>query len=458
MYDDDKECRLLTTTSCLGYGFPEDSLKRGLARKPHYIGVDGGSTDPGPHYLGSGEVLNAVQAMKRDLRLMILGAVSSKIPMMIGSCGGSGAEPQLQVVAQLARDIAREEGVSFRMALIHSDQNLSEVSSWLDSGLITALTNVPPLTHEGIKQSSRIVGMMGAEPFMRALDGGAQVILAGRASDAAQWAACGMMRGMPPAPSWYSGKMLECGTSTALPKGHDCLYAAVRADHVEVEPPNPARRCNPFSVATHALHENASPTIHLEPGGTLDATDCEFTALSDRAVKVSGMRWSERPYDIKLEGAALVGYRAITICGTRDPVLISQIDSYLVTTRQDIIQRAINFGVPPDQYQMVFHVYGKNGVMGAAEPLKQVVSHELGIIVEVVAQSQETANSVLSIARVVIPKVDFVGRLCKSGNMAFPFSPSDIPVGPTYRFSAFHVVRTEDPNSMFPIEFEDVKS
>jgi hypothetical protein len=41
MYDDDKECRLLTTTSCLGYGFPEDSLKRGLARKPHYIGVDG---------------------------------------------------------------------------------------------------------------------------------------------------------------------------------------------------------------------------------------------------------------------------------------------------------------------------------------------------------------------------------------------------------------------------------
>jgi hypothetical protein len=396
-------------------------------------------------------------AMKRDLRLMLLGAIHNGIPMMVGSSGGSGAEPQLQAVAGLAREIAREEGVSFRMALIHSDQKLDEVESWLDAGRITPLRNVPPLTRESIRQSSRIVGMMGAEPFMRALEGGAQVILAGRASDAAQWAACAMSRGMPPAPSWYAGKMLECGTSTALPKGHDCLFAAVRPDHVEVEPANPARRCTPFSVATHSLHENASPTIHLEPGGILDATDCEFIALSDRAVKVTGMRWTERAYDLKLEGAALVGYRAITICGTRDPVLIGMIDTYLAMVRADIEQRADNFGVPADQYRLVFHIYGKDGVMGPSEPVVQTQAHELGIIVEVVAATQDVANSVLSIARVVVPKVDYPGRLCKSGNMAFPFSPSDIPVGPTYRFSAFHVVRTDDPYAMFPIEYEQVR-
>ncbi len=105
---------------------------------------------------------------------------------------------------------------------------------------------------------------------------------------------------------------------------------------------------------------------------------------------------------------------------------------------------------------MVFHVYGKNGVMGAGEPVLVTTSHELGIVVEIVAATQELANSVLSIARVVIPKVDFIGRLCKSGNMAFPFSPSDIPVGPTYRFTAFHVVRTDDPYAMFPIDYEEV--
>jgi hypothetical protein len=220
---------------------------------------------------------------------------------------------------------------------------------------------------------------------------------------------------------------------------------------------NPMRRCTPLSVATHALHENASPTLHEEPGGLLDATDCTFTAVSDRAVRVSGMQWRKRPYDIKLEGAECVGFRAITICGTRDPILIGQIDSYLQAVRDDVAARAAGFGVSPEKYHLVFHVYGKDGVMGAAEPVKQVVSHELGIVVEVVAANAEDAKAVLAIARVVILKVDFPGRLCKSGNMAFPFSPSDISVGPTYRFSVFHVVRTDDPYAMFPIEYEEVR-
>jgi len=450
------ECRLLSVSSILGYGFPESSLALGLKRKPHFMGVDGGSTDPGAYYLGSGECLNSRKAMKRDLRLMLLGGVSANIPVVIGTCGGAGAEPHLQAVAELAREIAREENLKFRMALIHSDQDRSKVGAWLNEGRISALRNVPPLTAATVERSTRIVGMMGAEPFMQALDGGAQVVLAARASDAASWAACAMSRGMPPAPSWYAGKMLECGTASATPKGHDCLIATVRPDHLEGEPVNLARRCTPLSVATHGLHENQSPTIHEEPGGLLDATDCEFIAVSDRAVRVSGMQWRTRDYDIKLEGAEFIGFRAITICGTRDPILISQIDSYLQTVRDDVQARASGFGVSPEKYHVVFHVYGKDGVMGAAEPVKHIASHELGIVVEVVAPDEEDAKAVLAIARVVIPKVDFPGRLCKSGNMAFPFSPSDISVGPTYRFSIFHVVKPDSPYSMFPIDYVEV--
>ena len=450
------ECRLLSVSSILGYGFPESSLAAGLERKPHFIGVDGGSTDPGAFYLGSGECLNSRKAMKRDLRLMLLAGVPRKIPVVIGTCGGAGAEPHLQAVAELAREVAREEGLKFRMALIHSDQDPRKVSSWLNEGRITALRNVPPLTAATVQRSNRIVGMMGAEPFMQALGEGAQVVLAARASDAASWAACAMSRGLPPAPSWYAGKMLECGTASATPKGHDCLIATVRSDHLELEPTNPARRCTPLSVATHGLHENASPTIHEEPGGLLDATHCEFTAVTDRAVRVSGMQWRTRDYDVKLEGAEFIGFRAITICGTRDPILISQIDSYLQTVKDDVQSRAAGFGVSPEKYHLVFHVYGKDGVMGAAEPVKHIASHELGIVVEVVAPDEEDAKAVLGIARIVIPKVDFPGRLCKSGNMAFPFSPSDIAVGPTYRFSIFHVVKPDSPYSMFPIEYAEV--
>jgi hypothetical protein len=51
---------------------------------------------------------------------------------------------------------------------------------------------------------------------------------------------------------------------------------------------------------------------------------------------------------------------------------------------------------------------------------------------------------------------DFPGRLCKEGNMAFPFSPSDIDMGPMYRFSIFHTVEVSDPCALFPIEYEKV--
>ena len=172
------ECRMLSTSGLLGYGFPEASLKLGLERNPDIIGVDGGSTDPGPYYLGSGECLNSVKAMKRDLRLMLIAARSKKVPMVIGSCGGGGADPHLAEVARLAREIAREEGLKFRMATIRADQDRNAVASWVRDGRVTALRAVPELTEMTVQRSARIVGMMGAEPFMRALDQGAEVILA----------------------------------------------------------------------------------------------------------------------------------------------------------------------------------------------------------------------------------------------------------------------------------------
>ena len=42
------EFKILSPTAILGYGFPEESFRRGMAEKPDLIAVDGGSTDPGP--------------------------------------------------------------------------------------------------------------------------------------------------------------------------------------------------------------------------------------------------------------------------------------------------------------------------------------------------------------------------------------------------------------------------
>jgi hypothetical protein len=449
-----REIRLLSTSAILGYGFPEASLQAGMARQPHMIGVDGGSVDPGPHYLGSGKPFCSPIAIRRDLRLMLNAAIRANIPLVIGTSGGAGGEPHLQLVAQMAREIAREDGLHFKLALIHAEQDKATVKRLKT----TPLAHQPPLTDATIDSAERIVGMMGPEPFIAALDNGAQVILAGRSSDPAPWAAAAIRAQLPPAPAWYAGKMLECGATPSIPKGHDCLLVTIRDDHVECEPLNPERRCTPLSIANHALHENSSPIHHIEPGGMLDTADCRFDAVSDRAVRISGMRWNPAArYTVKLEGVEQAGYRAICICGTRDPLLIDRLDDFIASVRREVATKAAAFGAQPDTYRLGIRMYGLNGVMADREFLRDQIPHEIGFVIEVVAQqSQEIANAVLGMARTNMLHTDFPGRLCREGNMAFPFSPSDIEVGPVYRFSIYHVAEVADPTELFPIDYETV--
>ncbi len=421
------------------------------------IGVDGGSVDPGPYYLGSGKPFASPMAIKRDLRLMLRAAVEHRIPMVIGTCGGAGGEPHLALTANLVREIAKEDGLHFRMALIHAEQEKPWLKDQVAAGRTRTLSTQAPLDAATVDRADRIVGMMGPEPFTKALDSGAQVVLAGRSSDPAPFAAVAMRGGVAPAQAWYAGKMLECGATPSIPKGHDCLFVELDSESVVCEPTNPERRCTPLSVATHSLHENASPCFHTEPGGLLDTSDCRFEAVSDRAVRVSGMRWKPADqYTVKLEAAELLGFRSLTIAGTRDPMLIGRFDSFIASVRSEVEKKAAAFGVPPSDYRLSFHVYGRDGVMAEREFVRVIHSHELGIVADVVGKSQEVASAVLAITRTNLLHTDFPNRLCREGNMAFPFSPSDIEVGPVYRFLLNHVVEVDDPCSMFPIEYETV--
>ncbi|QHJ01419.1 acyclic terpene utilization AtuA family protein [Xylophilus rhododendri] len=447
---------MMSASGILGYGFPEASLEAALARKPDMIGVDGGSSDPGPHYLGSGKTLNSRLAMKRDLSLLLRGAIRNGIPMMVGTCGGAGGKPHLEACADIIREVAREHGLSFRMALIHAEQDAAFIVEQLEAGKVRPLNNAPQIGAEDIRGAERIVGMMGPEPYRAALAAGAQVILGGRGTDPAPWVALAMHHGLPPAPAWYAGKMLECACNAAIPKKHDCLLVTVGEDFVEAEPLNPELRCTPLSVAVQALHENASPVIRHEPGGIVDSTDCRIEAVTERIVRITGMRWKPMPYSIKLEGARMVGYSAIAIAATRDPGLIGQIDSFLDFVRGSTATKVTALGISPADYQLVIRAYGRDGVMGAWEPHAELAPVELALIAEVVAKNQETANAALSLARVTLLHSDFPGRMCREGNMAFPFSPSDIERGAIYEFMLQHVVEIEDPLRMFPISYEDV--
>src|SRR5688572_1330770 len=129
-----EEIRVLSPTGVCGSGFVESSFEKALAQKPHVIGCDAGSTDPGPAYLGSGKTAFPKEAIRRDLRLMLIGARRLKVPLLIGSAGTGGNDAQLEAVHQIAREIAAAEGLSFKLALVHSEQKKDYLKKRLREG------------------------------------------------------------------------------------------------------------------------------------------------------------------------------------------------------------------------------------------------------------------------------------------------------------------------------------
>ncbi|MCI5809366.1 MAG: DUF1446 domain-containing protein [Oscillospiraceae bacterium] len=446
-----EEFRILSTTAILGYGFPLESFEEGMKRNPDLIAVDAGSTDPGPFYLGEGVSFTDRGAVKRDLEIMICAGIEKNIPVVIGTAGGSGAKPHLEWCADIIREIAKEHDLHFKMAVIHADMDKEEMKKALANGKISPLDPAPQLTAEDIDATTNIVGQMGVEPIMKALDSGVQVVLAGRAYDPTVFAAPAIRKGYDKGLAIHLGKILECASICATPgSGSDCMFGYLGEDYFRVEPLSSVRKCTTLSVAAHTLYEKTNPYILPGPGGHLDLTNTTFEQDSENTVKVKGSRYVTAPqYTIKLEGAKCIGYRTVSVAGTRDPIMISKIDDIVEGVRARV---ADNYRDKGYKYNLNFTIYGKNGVMGDLEPVKDAHPHELGIVIEVVADTQEQADTICASARSTMLHYGYEGRRATAGNLAFPFSPSDFHAGRVYVFSMYHIIAVDDPTALFPID------
>ena len=455
-----QELRIYAPTAIVGYGYKDESFQRAMEREPHVIAADGGSTDPGPNYLGMGKAFVGRDAAKRDLTGMLIAGHDRKAPVIVGTSGTAGGDAHLQWTREIVEEIARENGLHFKIALIHSEQDKGYVSNKLGEGRVKPLWPMGPLTSETVDRSSNIVAMAGVEPYIEALGNGAQVILCGRSDDAAIFASMPIKEEFDPALGWVAGKLLECGAACTVPRqkyGSEGLIVSVREDHVLVEAPHPGLSCTPLSVGTFFLHENETPLYHQEPSGVLDLSGLQFEAVDDQRVKITGARFvPSEQYTVRLEGVEFLGYRSICVATTRDPVLVESIDGYIESIEAITRQRVEGLGIENEQYKLVYRVIGKDSVMGSREPVKELKTHELGVILEAVAPTQETANEIVGIARQAAKNGHYEGKLCDEGCFTFPYSPSDIPVGPVYRFNMLHTVEVDDPLEMFPIEYVEV--
>jgi len=452
------EVRILSATGMLGSGFQEDTLRRAMKLKPDFIGADSGSTDPGPHYLGSGDSMFARAAYKRDLRLMLLAGRTARIPVIVGSACTSGSDVQLQRLIDIAREIAREEKLSFRLGAIHSEQDKGYLKRKLREGMVRPLINAPQLDDAVIDRSTHIVGMAGVEPFIEALEQGCDVVIAGRSSDTSIFAAIPVMRGISSATAWHAAKIMECGAACMVQRRYpDCNFAIVRDEQFIIESPNPDFYCNPDSVASHNLYENSSPYKLIEPSGVLDTEQAQYEAISDRAVRVSGSLFLKADeYTVKVEGAELAGYQSIVFGTVRDPLILRQLDNWLDNMLVAVhrrIEGVYGIGIT-NKYRLDVRVIGKDATMGSIEP-EHAIGHEVGLLFQVTAETQDMATSIIkSVSHIAVhfPIPEWSGLIT---SIAYPYSPPEIERGPTYRFNMNHIVVPSSALEMFPIEYSD---
>ena len=444
--------KILSPCGILGYGFPPESLKAGLADEPDAIVVDAGSTDAGPHKLGAKTAIVSKTAAKKDLSLLISAVYEKNIPLIISSAGGSGGKEHIDWTLKIIREIFSERNFApVKTAVIWADIPNDVIIEKIAQHKVCPLgTNVPELTAQTLETCTGVVAQMGAEPFIKALDEGFRLIIAGRAYDPSPFAAVGIRCGFDAALCYHMGKVLECGALCCDPgTTKDCMMGVVYKDFFEVYPCDAKRTCTTLSVAAHTFYEKDHPYLLHGPGVDMDLSGCRFEQAGENRVRVSGSKMKDCPYTVKLEGASFDSYRTFVPAGIRDPLLIAKLDEVEKAVTESVVAQYGEF--PRDSYKINFINYGINGVMGELETAKDT-PHEVCVLFEVLADTQEKASAICASLRSTFMHYGYEGRKSTAGNLAFPFAPSDIEFGKVYKFTVYHLMEIDDPLMYFPIE------
>lgn len=444
--------RILSASGQLGYGIIEKAFLAGLERDLHLIGADMGSVDPGPYYLGSGKLATARRSTKRDLKMILTGGLALQVPVVIGTAGTAGGDTHLEQTLEIVREIAAEEGLSFRLATIRSEMPRDLLKRQAAAGKVQAIGPMPVLTAEEIDGAACIVGQAGTEAFVRAIDLMPDVIIAGRACDTGIYTCLPEKLGFPMGPALQMAKIIECASLACEGGGRDAMLGTLDRDSFVLESMNPNRRATPMSVAAHGLYEQADPLSVAEPEGVLYLHDSKFEAIDDRRCRVSGGRWepTKQP-SVKIEGATRVGSRAIMVAGSADPVFIEKADEIAGTVEATI--RELVPPKPDNPYTLYFRFYGL-GVVGGQRVAQK--PEEVGVIVEVIGEDEEEARAVAATAKQYLLHAPFPGRISTAGNLGFPFTPPELTAGDAYRFSVYHIMEVDALAPLFPVTLLDM--
>ncbi|MBP8298282.1 MAG: acyclic terpene utilization AtuA family protein, partial [Burkholderiales bacterium] len=386
--------RIICPNGHLGFApIRVESFRLGVAARPDYIAADSGSDDVGPVPLGTDTSTSPLAWQTHDLEHMLLAARELGVPMIIGSAGDTGANSRVDLFVKIIKDLAAKHGLPrFKLGYFYSEVDREDLRRRMRGGeTVVGLEGYAALTEAELDATGRIVAMAGVHPFIALLQQGADVIIGGRSSDSCVFAAPAIHHGFPENQAYYLGKVLECASFCAEPYGgKETVLGAVAADAVEVTAMHPDQRCTVASVAGHAMYERTNPYFEHVAGGTLDMSACHYEQIAEKTTRITGAKFEHAAeFRVKLEGAGRIGERYVGMVGIRDPYTIAHVDDVIAWARDKVKERFGDTG-----YELYYNVYGRDGVMGELEPLRDQPSHELCILVQGVAPTAEMAEEV----------------------------------------------------------------
>jgi len=441
--------RIICPNGHLGFApLKTASFHIGVDTNPDFIAADSGSDDIGPGPLGHDVCASPRAWQEHDLEEMLLAARRIGVPMMIGSAGDTGTNSRVDMYIEIIRELAARHALApFKLGWFYSEVDKEYVRAKIRGGSpVLGLDERADLTEEVLDETDRIVAMAGVHPFLKLLDEGCDVIIGGRCSDSAIFAAAALHRGYPEAQSYYLGKVLECASFCAEPYGgKETVMGEITTEAVEVTAMAPEQRCTVASVAGHAMYERANPFFEFVAGGKLDMTNCRYEQVADKTARITGMEFfPAEDFRVKLEGSGKIGERFIGMAAIRDPYTIANVDRVIAWARKQTEER---FG--PDGWELHYNVFGRDGVMGEMEPLRDKLGHELCLVVQGVAPTAEMAEEVCMTGT----RQMFYARLPDvkgtAGGVSFVLDEV-MRASPAYSWTLNHTMSVSDPLELFP--------
>ncbi len=445
--------KILIPSGALGLGYDRAALARGIEEGPDLIAIDGGSTDSGPHYLGTGTSKYSRGSVKAEWRELMEARAKAGVPLIIGTAGTCGADSAVDWMLDITREIAAETGQVLKIATLKSGQDQGEMASALTAGRINPLEAAPEISPEILQSCTNIVALAGIEQIQAALDTGADIVIAGRTTDTAIIAALPIAQGAHPGGAWHGAKIGECGALATTSPNSGTILIEFDTDGFTITPMGAEARATPYTVSAHMLYENSNPYQLYEPGGHLDVTGALYEALDDARVRVTGSQWiASDHYTVKLEGAKSGGYQTVSLALVREPRYVANIRAWVADIEAKCLEKA-RARVDGD-FTLELRLIGADATLGQLEGEARIGS-EVGVMGIVTAPTEAISREVAKILNPYLLHHPLTEQE-EMPTFAFPFSPTEMPRGEIYEFCLNHILTLDDPMQAFRIATTEV--